>query len=923
MRKDGDGHAVAPPSRRPATGARRRAKRCLLLGYLVLLGASHVVRWPSAEPQPRPDQRVRQVEGHPATGLPVDIAYRQWAPPDSASAAGRPILLVHGSPGSGSAFAALGPLLGERRRTLAPDLPGFGASTRSVPDYSIRAHAAVVLQWLDSLDVGQVHAVGFSLGGGVALEMHRADPARIASLTLLSATAAQEFELLGDYYLNHAVHGLQLAALWSLRELLPHFGVLDGGFLTHAYARNFYDTDQRPLRDILSGYPGPVLVVHGEHDPLVPAEAAREHHRIAPQSELVMLFDADHFMAFRSPRRVGPPILDFVDRAEAGAAVARAAADPERVRAAEAPIGPLPAVSGLALATTLLLIALATFVSEDLACIGAGLLVARGSLPWLPGVGACFVGIFLGDLLLYAAGRLAGSTVVKAAPLKWFVHPEDLVRSGRWFTERGSALVMWGRFVPGTRLPTYVGAGVLRVSLARFALWALVAAALWTPLLVGASTLFGTASATWFQEFRERAFPWLAVTAVAALLAFRTVAALSSKASRARLAARWDRLRRWEFWPAWAFYAPLAAWVAWLMLRHRSPTLFTAANPGFPHGGLVGESKAQILASFAAQERVAETWLLDPRDGTPARLVAGTPAAEAGRTAATPRLDGLGQHMGLPAGEGASATRAGPADSGEASERAADGPWTFPLVVKPDVGERGAGVSVVRSQAELERDLASRRSRVLLQAYVPGDELGIFYYRMPGETRGHVFGITEKRLPAVTGDGRSAVGDLICRDPRLRCQERTLRRGLGERANYVPAAGETVAVGQLGNHCLGCEFLDGARLGTPALAAAVDQVSRGVPGFHIGRYDVRGDLDDMRAGRFRVIELNGVSSDATNVYDPRNSLRTAYRTLSRQWAIAFRIAAANRRRGHPPSGLLAVLASLARHFRPSGARWAP
>lgn len=876
----------APPGapRKPSLRRkRRRIRRWLLLAYLALLAASHVVRWPSPPRLPRPGQQVQAVEGHPSTGAPVTVAYRQWTP--SEGAAGLPVLLVHGSPGSGGAFDGLGPLLGEHRRTLAPDLPGFGASTRTVPDYSIRAHAEVTLQWLDSLGVGPVHAVGFSLGGGVALEMHRADPGRLASLTLLSATAAQEFELLGDYHLNHAVHALQLAALWSLRELVPHFGALDGGLLTHAYARNFYDTDQRPLRGLLSSFPEPVFVVHGEHDLLVPPEAAREHHRIAPQSELVML-DGNHFLTFQRPGLLASPILDFLARTENGGAATRADAVAERMRAAEAPIGGLPPVAGLALVTTALLIALATFVSEDLACIGAGLLIARGSLPWLPGVAACFAGIFVGDLLLYAAGRLAGSTVVRAAPLKWFVRPDDLARSCRWFTERGPGLILWGRFVPGTRLPTYVAAGVLRVRSALFAVWALIAAVLWTPLLVGAAALFGAASSAWFQGFRERAFPWIAVSAVGALLAIRLLAVLSSAAARRRWLARWERMRRWEFWPAWLFYAPLGAWIAWLTVRHRSPTLFTSANPGFPLGGLVGESKTLILSSFADQDRVAETWALDAEEGARARHVAG-PAAD------------------------------------EGPERDAKGPWKFPLVVKPDVGERGAGVAVVRSQAELDGVLASRRARVLLQDYVEGDELGVFYYRMPGEARGRVFGITEKRLPFVTGDGRSAVRALIRRDARLRCQERTLCRGLGDAADRVPAEGEKVVVGELGNHCLGCEFRDGAHLGTPALEAAIDEASRGVPGFHVGRYDIRGAMDEMRRGRFKVIELNGVSSDATNVYDPRNSLLSAYRTLFRQWTIAFRIASANRRRGHAPSGVLAVSAALIRHFRPSGARWAP
>jgi len=42
----------------------------------------------------------------------------------------------------------------------------------------------------------------------------------------------------------------------------------------HAWLRDFWDTDQRPNADILARYDKPMLIVHGESDPLVPAWAA-------------------------------------------------------------------------------------------------------------------------------------------------------------------------------------------------------------------------------------------------------------------------------------------------------------------------------------------------------------------------------------------------------------------------------------------------------------------------------------------------------------------------------------------------------------------------------------------------------------------------------------------------------------------------
>src|SRR6266705_3140645 len=118
---------------------------------------------------------------------------------------------------------------------------------------------------------------------------------------MLSAIGVQEMELLGDYHLNHAVHGVQLAGLWLMKAALPRFGALNRSDLGLPYARNFYDSDQRPLRTILQSYNGPMLILHGSHDPLVPVEAAIETRRLVPQSELRIL-PSNHFMVFEDPR---------------------------------------------------------------------------------------------------------------------------------------------------------------------------------------------------------------------------------------------------------------------------------------------------------------------------------------------------------------------------------------------------------------------------------------------------------------------------------------------------------------------------------------------------------------------------------------------------------------------------------------------
>lgn len=841
---------MPPRSSKGKPPARRRRWRRLLAVYLVLLAASHALRHGRREETPPPlpaDMAAVELAGG------VRLAYAEWGERDRPA-----VVLLHGSPGSSGDFYGLGPLLGERFRVIAPDLPGFGRSTRQVPDYSIRAHAGYVLGMLDALGVQRFHLVGFSMGGGVALEVAGRAPERVRSVVLLSSIGLQSFELLGQYQLNHAIHGLQLIGLWLVYEAVPHFGGLDDGMLDLAYARNFYDSDQRPLRRLLTTLTAPVLIVHGEHDPLVSVDAAREHHRLVPQSELVVFPDGDHFMVFTRPGDLAPPLRDFLERVEAGEARSRAEATPERLAAAAETQRVLPKIHGFALVVWMALVAAATFISEDLACLAAGLLVARGRVDFVPAVVACAVGIFVGDLLVYLMGRL-GRPWLERAPLRWLVRPADVERSRRWFRRRGGWVILASRFLPGTRLPTYLTAGLLRVNALWFTVQLLVPVAVWTPILVGLSRYFGERVFASFDLFERYAVPGFAALLAAVWSLLALVRALATHDGRRRLLGWWRRKTRWEFWPPWVFYPPLVVYVLLLGLRRRAPTLFTAANPGLPAaGGFLGESKSEILAG------------LDPRYVARWRRIP----------------DG---------GDRRAAVRAFQEETG----------IDYPLVLKPDLGQRGTGVRIVRRDADVEAFLAGRRGAAIVQEYVPGPELGIFYVRRPGDERGRIFSITEKILPSVVGDGRRTLARLVLDDPRAVALWRVYLAALGERAERVPAAGEEVRLVDVGTHCRGAVFRDGSHLATPALADAVDRVSRSYDGFYFGRFDFRApSLAAFREGRdLKVLELNGVTSEATHIYDPKHRLRDAYRILFEQWRLAFAVGAANRERGTRPASV--------------------
>lgn len=851
-------HSSAPA---PKPSRRRGFLRVLVAAYVVLLAISHVVRLGGGEREVPPQVELvdlRAVDRDRIVDRPVRLAYEDRGPPE-----GPPVILLHGSPGSRRDFQDVVGSLTPRYRAIVPDLPGFGLSERSVPDYSIRAHARYVLQLMDELGLESAHFVGFSMGGGVALNLYDLEPQRVRSLTLLSSIGVQELEMFGRHRINHAIHGAQLGALWLLHEAVPHMGFLDDVMLDTAYARNFFDTDQRPLRAILERFEPPALILHGDEDFLVLPEAAVEHHRIVPQSELQMI-PGDHFMVFVAGESIGRRLLEFLDRVEAGSVPRRGSAEPQRLRRAAEPYDPgrLPPFSGPALLMVLALTVLATLISEDLTCIVAGLMIAQGRLEFLPAVLACLVGIYVGDILLFLAGRYLGRPALARAPFKWFVHPEQVEIASAWFRRRGMIVILLTRLLPGARLPTYFASGLLRTNAWLFSLFFLFAVALWTPLLVGFAMWLGDSALGAFEALRRHALLALALLGIWILVVVKLLLPLFTFRGRHRLRGRWLRLVRWEFWPRWAFYLPIGVYVLFLGIRHRHPLLFTAANPAIDAGGFISESKQAILDGLrGAGDLVARS-----------RPIAAAQDLHA-------RVEGVRAFM---------------------RQHELD----FPVVLKPDTGQRGSGVAVVRDEAQVERYLQSARFDALVQEFAPGAEFGIFYYRRPGEPRGRIFSITEKRMPFVTGDGVRTLERLILTDSRAVCLLDHYFNTLGRRIAEVPAAGERVQLGEIGAHCMGTICLDGSRFMASELERTFDRISKSYEGFYFGRYDVRAPRPEaLLEGRgFKIIELNGVTSEATHVYDPSIGLFRAYRTFFEQWRLAFEIGAANRARGARPAG---------------------
>jgi membrane protein DedA with SNARE-associated domain len=532
-------------------------------------------------------------------------------------------------------------------------------------------------------------------------------------------------------------------------------------------------------------------------------------------------------------------------------------------------------LAGLPNWAALLAIVFATFVSEDLTCIGAGVFAARGDLPAWQAIGAAGFGIWIGDLGLYGLGHAFGRPALRRAPLKWLAHEEDVEKSARWFANRGARVILATRFVPGSRLPTYVAAGAMRTGFLAFALYTAIAVALWSPLLGGAAFWLGREALRWAEIYQRWALPIVAGAVAGLYLSFKFVVPAFTWRGRRMIVSRWRRLRHWEFWPPWVFYPPVILYVLWLALRHRSLSLFTAVNPGIYAGGFVGESKAEILRGLAGNGDLVVRARKLAASAPPEERV-----AEALEFMRTESLD-------------------------------------FPVILKPDAGQRGSGVKIARGEGDLASWIGAMRADALVQEFAHGDEYGVFYFRRPSESRGRIFSITRKAFLEIEGDGRSTLERLILDHPRAVCMAKVYLGHNAERLWHVPAPGERVRLSEIGNHCRGALFFDGREIATPELEEAIDRISRAFPGFFFGRYDLRArSIEDLRCGRgFKVIELNGATSEATHIYDPRYGLFYAYRVLFEQWRILFEIARENRSRGAPLVGWTELLERLAEYRR--------
>jgi hypothetical protein len=311
------------------------------------------------------------------------------------------------------------------------------------------------------------------------------------------------------------------------------------------------------------------------------------------------------------------------------------------------------------------------------------------------------------------------------------------------------------------------------------------------------------------------------------------------------------RLTAWEYWPFGIIQFPLLIYWLWLSLRARSIFFFSASNPTIVLGGMLGESKNDVLK-------------LIPDLYKPKTVLVRTPVTKE-----------------------------------EVLTLIKDHGFSLPVIFKPDLGERGFMVRKISSENQVELYLDSLSKDFLVQEFLDLPiELGVFYTRMPDQPAGYVNSVVIKDMLTVIGDGKSTLKDLILDKPRAKLQWKKLQKVHAEQLDRILPAGQKFTVNSIGNHSLGTTFLNGDYLINDKLSKTFDTISKQIAGFYFGRYDLRcASIEDLYEGKIKIMELNGCGAEPAHIYHPGFPLWKAMGILFTHWKNIFLISTQNHKRG--------------------------
>ena len=302
----------------------------------------------------------------------------------------------------------------------------------------------------------------------------------------------------------------------------------------------------------------------------------------------------------------------------------------------------------------------------------------------------------------------------------------------------------------------------------------------------------------------------------------------------------------------------------WLALKSKDPAFFTTANPLIPTGGLFGASKYDLLKHLPAKW-VPETYY--SKDLSKEQNI----------------LTSLQQNSII-----------------------------FPVVLKPDLAERGVGVQIVDSANELNRIAHTITYPVVIQNFIHSTlEFGVFFIKHPDAEKGKIVSIVQKEFLTVKGDGKSTILELMSANDRSYLTLEKWIKNKNPLLPKVPAFNENLIIEPIGNHNRGTKFINANHLINQQMADIFTDICKHLPEFYYGRIDLKcKDISDLYSGNnISVMEVNGINSEPAHIYDPGISYLTGLKTVLNHWDEIYKIAKINRQRGFTTNSVGEVWAS--------------